>query len=121
MMAIITPGPWEVGVWEKHVWVHGGPNNDDIAEFNFADQVTVKISKDEAISNARLFCAAPELLAALRRARTFVKDDLDLRVSSFTVGGDLATLDETDGGMCGEAIEMLAVIDAAIAKAEGAE
>lgn len=62
-----TPGPWSASVWERHVFVAGGPNNDDIAEFNFCDESTVSISKDEAIANAILFASAPDLLEALER------------------------------------------------------
>lgn len=56
-----TPEPWDVSVWDRHVFVAGGPNNDDIAEFNFCDEATVKITKEEAIANARLFASAPAL------------------------------------------------------------
>jgi hypothetical protein len=56
-----------VTVWEKNVFVYGGSNNDDIAEFNFCDESTVKITKDEAIANACLFAGAPALLRIAQR------------------------------------------------------
>lgn len=64
-MSAPTPGPWMLGEWDRNIFVYGGPNNDDIAEFNFADEHTVKITREEAIANARLFLAAPQMLAAL--------------------------------------------------------
>jgi hypothetical protein len=60
-----TPGPWTLGIWERHIWVGGGPNNDDIAEFNFDEEHAVKITREEAIANARLFLGAPGLLTVL--------------------------------------------------------
>jgi hypothetical protein len=60
-----TPAPWTVTVYDKQtVYVHGGPDNDAIADFSFADQHTVSISKDEAVANATLCAAAPDLLSA---------------------------------------------------------
>jgi hypothetical protein len=59
-----TPAPWTVTVWDQTVFIHGGPDNDDIADFSFADQHTVSISKDEAIANATLCAAAHDLLEA---------------------------------------------------------
>lgn len=67
----------------------------------------------------RFLEAAPDVYAALKSARAFVKAELDVRVDSHTLGGDLATLDETDDGICAEAMRMLEQIDAALAKAEG--
>lgn len=61
-----TPGEWNVLVWDKNVCVHGGPDNDDIAEFNFSDEHTVKIPKNEAIANAVLFAASKDLLESAR-------------------------------------------------------
>jgi hypothetical protein len=62
-----TPAPWIAIVWEETVFV-GGPDDDEIAEFSFADEVLQDsyISKDEAIANATLCAAAPDLLAALQ-------------------------------------------------------
>jgi hypothetical protein len=62
MSAGHTPGPWTLGEWERHIFVYGGPNNDDIAEFNFADEHTVKITREEAIANARLFLRARAMI-----------------------------------------------------------
>jgi hypothetical protein len=59
-----TPAPWTVTVWDQTVFIHGGPDNDDIADFSFADQHTVSISRDEAIANATLCAGAHDLLAA---------------------------------------------------------
>ena len=70
-----TPLPWEVSVWDKNVFVHGGPNNDDIAEFNFKDEATVKITKDEAIANATLFAGAPALKQAAEVVLNYLEAD----------------------------------------------
>jgi hypothetical protein len=61
-----TPAPWTVTVWDQTVFIHGGPDNDDIADFSFADEVLQDsyISKDEAIANATLCAGAHDLLAA---------------------------------------------------------
>lgn len=59
-----TPAPWTVTVLDQAVFIHGGPDNDEIADFSFADQHVVSISKDEAIANATLCVAAHDLLEA---------------------------------------------------------
>lgn len=61
-----TPGPWTLTVCHDAVYVHGGPGNDDIADFCYIDEHPVLISKEEAIANATLFVAAPDLLDAAR-------------------------------------------------------
>jgi hypothetical protein len=61
-----TPAPWTVTVLDQTVFIQGGPDNDTIADFSFADQHTVSISKDEAVANATLCDAAHDLLAALK-------------------------------------------------------
>ena len=70
-----TPGPWEfleAGRTEEEgnacrpLTICGG-NNDDLANVYSRDDATVAISREEAIANARLIAAAPELLAVLQR------------------------------------------------------
>ena len=63
-----TPGPWELNDGGNSIVVSGGPNHDDIADFSFSDEHTVSITREEALANARLFVAAPMMLALLRRA-----------------------------------------------------
>lgn len=46
-----------------------GGTNEDLANVYSCDDSTVTISRDEAIANARLIAAAPDLLAACIRAR----------------------------------------------------
>ncbi len=53
---------------------------------------------------------------ALKDARNFVKAELDVRKDSYTINGDWATLDETDGGACGEALCCLERIDNTLAE-----
>ena len=70
-----TPGPWEVLHSDTHaddtIVICGG-NNDDLAEVFSNERCTVRQSHDEALGNARLIAAAPELLAALEKAAMFV-------------------------------------------------
>lgn len=73
-MTAPTPGPWLVKSEFDRVWVHGGPFQDDIAEFTFLGEYCVAISKNEAIANATLFVAARELLDALRNLLGCVDD-----------------------------------------------
>jgi hypothetical protein len=61
-----TPVPWTVTVLDQAVFIHGGPDNDEIADFSFADQYVVSISKEEAIANATLCAGAHDLLEALK-------------------------------------------------------
>lgn len=60
-----TEGPFEVLPEGCSIVVSGGSNNDDLAEFFYADESTVKTTRAQALANAHLFKAAPMLLAAL--------------------------------------------------------
>jgi hypothetical protein len=62
-----TPGPWELCDAGKTIIVAGGPNSDDLAEFLYSDEHTVSVSREEALANARLFIAAPMMLALLEK------------------------------------------------------
>lgn len=64
------------------------------------------------------------LVEALKDARKFIAAELDVRLDSFCLKGtdgkpDISTLDDSDGGTCGEAMDFLARIDAALAKVKG--
>lgn len=63
-----TAEPWLLETWKRDIFVYGGPNNDEIAEFCFSDEHTVAITREEAVANAQLFFAAPDMLAALKLA-----------------------------------------------------
>jgi|FreactcultureFD7_1027221.scaffolds.fasta_scaffold29446_2 hypothetical protein len=54
------------------------------------------------------------LRATLVNARAFVADELAVRIDSHTLGGDLSTIDESEGGIIGEAQQTLAMIDRAL-------
>jgi hypothetical protein len=73
-------------------------------------------------ANAQLVAAAPDLLAALTSVREFVRGQLDIVLHSYCLIGDdgkprLETLDDSDCGAVGEAMQALGVIDAALVKA----
>lgn len=68
-----TPGPWEFledgrtedeGNAARPLTICS-PARDDLAEIYSRDDATVSVSRGEAIANARLIAAAPELLACL--------------------------------------------------------
>jgi hypothetical protein len=69
-----TPGPWaflEEGRTEEdgnrcRPLTICGPNHDDLANVYSSDDATVSIPRSEAIANARLFAAAPDMLQTLR-------------------------------------------------------
>ena len=73
-MTAHTPGPWAFLEAEDDLadrigpWTIGGPKLDDIAEVYSDENATVGIVRDEAIANARLIAAAPDLLEALQEA-----------------------------------------------------
>lgn len=90
----------------------------DLEAANWARKFEGTITGDNAAFIVRAANCHDELLAALKIARAFVQAELDVRIDSHTLGGDMATLDESEGGICGEAMDCLARIDAAIAKAE---
>ena len=73
-MAKHTPGPWTFLEADNHEdEVNDGrpltictPNNDDLANVYSSDDSTVNIPRAEAVANAHLIAAAPDLLDALR-------------------------------------------------------
>lgn len=78
-----TPGPWrflEDGDTESE---HNrcrpltvcGPGDDDLANVYSRDDATVTISREEAIANARLIAAAPDLLEAAKILVGLESDD----------------------------------------------
>lgn len=85
-----TPGPWHQN--GSVVWSSGTKDRGNIATCDL--RVGTHINIDQNVANARLIAAAPDLLAACKR----VRDDLDAG--------------EHPGPFA-------AILDAAIAKAEG--
>jgi hypothetical protein len=73
-----TPGPWsfleegrteEEGNRGRPLTVCGGPGgSEDLVNVYSRDDATVSIVREEAIANARLIAAAPELLEACEEA-----------------------------------------------------
>ena len=76
-------------------------------------------SPEENRANGHLMAASKRMLAALELARAFVKEELDVRIDSHTLGGLAETLDEDGGMIVGEAADMLVTIDAVIRMAKG--
>ena len=100
-----TPGPWTLNDEGNSIVVSGGPNNDDIADFSYSEEHTVSITRDEALANARLFVAAPEMADALNVASVALRDSLAItKATGFTVAAT-------------SAVAALALIRAALAKA----
>ena len=82
-MAEPTRGTLRLAAEGGYVFVYGGPNNDDIAEFFHCEEAPVATTRDEALANARLFVEAPRLLEALRNCVDYwpsaLNDDLQER------------------------------------------
>jgi hypothetical protein len=92
-----TKGPWVAVERQRKLWVLTNPDSKPFTGQVIAQQTTCP----DWEANARLIAAAPELLATCEQARLWV-----------------ALQGEVPG--CGPAARaMLAVLDAAIAKAEG--
>ena len=72
-MSLPTSGVWAAMVWETAIVLVGG-DSEDIADFHWDEQETVNITRDEAVANARLCAAAPDLLEALK---AFVIETVD--------------------------------------------
>lgn len=69
-----TPGPWRFLEVEDHASAENscrplticGPSDDDLASVYSSDDSTVSISREEAVANARLIAAAPEMRDAIK-------------------------------------------------------
>lgn len=121
MTAQPIPGPYAVDPDDREGMEH---NNHIVV----ADRPHLRIAfmahggpsrQDEFDATARLLAASWDMLVALRAVREFVEDEFRVRVDSCTLGGDLATVDPEDESLITEALDTLAVIDAALEKAEG--
>ena len=111
MSAKHTPGPWVVRQSSC-----GSVGTDSmLIALTYGDDPDCK-ADDRMRANARLIAAAPELLEALRVARDCVSTDRQALADSHT-GPD--GLDEDGAAGVAEYDRALAVIDSAIAKAEG--
>ena len=74
---------------------------------------------DEALANAALIAAAPDMLIALREARDFIAAEREIRRQSCILRGGTGETDQDGAILVSEADARLSQIDAAIAKAEG--
>ena len=105
-----TKGPWV----KKEMGKVFAVSDDRIVAFAAAsrmDFADVTTGDGEALSNASLIAAAPDLYEALKTARSQL----------VTLGGDPRKFIAEDGSIEGDAIQaaVLDVIDAALAKADG--
>lgn len=60
-----TPGPWRIQGDHGKLWIETNANDDTIAEVHRRKEKGSVYSCDEAMANARLIAAAPEMLEAL--------------------------------------------------------
>jgi hypothetical protein len=105
MVGGFTPGPWKV-------WAH--PNPGFGCEIRMAEPPTVEtvtIAEHVTPADAALIAAAPDLLEALTQLRAFIRDGWGgaVRLQSDSLVADVYA----DG--------LFRRVDAALAKAEGAE
>lgn len=70
MTAKHTPGPWRLH--KRFTFNVEGPDGRTIARVNWDDE-----TYDEAIANANLIAAAPDLLAAVKEAVEIIQDFAD--------------------------------------------
>jgi len=104
-----TPAPWTFLEADDHDQPHNycqplticGGNTDDLANIYSADDADVSIPREEAVANARLIAAAPDLLAAAKITAEYL----------YVIGDEVKTLTLRNA--------ILADVQAAIAKAEG--
>lgn len=120
-----TPGPYSRYTGEGNdtisvtKWIDG-PNGGKMAISLAKMPLPGKhLSQEQINANARLFESAPDLLATLKSVREFVKAELDVRVDSHTLDGELMGFDYDGPPIITEARECLERIDAALARAEG--
>lgn len=109
-----TPGPWRVNVWDyphakpprKELNVENSENLLATLQCDFTGDNPYIISQAEAEANARLIAAAPDLLAALELAVRRISEGMHGKTDVlFEYGGDPG---------------ILAILEAALAKAKGA-
>lgn len=117
MNASHTPGPWSVpsddqarsalSVSGVPILAHNRSYDDNLAIFTVPANALFG-GREEALANARLIAAAPDMLAALEGARTFIEN-----------GTSLGFIRMPDEGTTDAAHDTLPAICAAVAKARG--
>lgn len=105
-----TPGPWSVKRGHSVLNVDG-PNGEHVAACG--DGPYWQPHEKRASANAHLVSAAPDLLGALLAVRDWIELEIDTSEQFNLASGDPIE------GFCAEENELLQLIDAAIAKAEG--
>lgn len=85
MRTLHSPGPWKVETWKTYSKPHGAPDRIELVVCNRENKIATlapdletenpyTINKHSALANARLFAAAPELLAACLSAIKAIED-----------------------------------------------
>ena len=85
-MSTHTPGPWKVEVWDyshatrprRELNVQTESNLIATVAWDEGKDNPYTIQHDEAMANARLIAAAPDMLAALRTAEAWVDQQGDM-------------------------------------------
>jgi hypothetical protein len=106
--AAFTPGPWRTGRQRK-IYAEGD-------ELPVGQAIAKEREFAEATANARLIAAAPELFEALSDSRAAIAS-----LAEDTFGEVILEYDDNGYPVCGYPVrdELLAKIDAALAKARG--
>lgn len=99
-----TPGPWKV-------YSSAAPNYPaTVAFMDGANEMTICDVTETGAQHARLIAAAPDLLAALKSVVEFIADEVEQRGLA---GSNMSDYED-------EAVQALYRVEAAIAKATGA-
>lgn len=77
-----TPGPWHIQDDHGKRWIETAGNDDTIAEIHRRRSKGGVYSCEEALANAKLIAAAPDLLAAAIEVLNGLNDRIDAAVES---------------------------------------
>lgn len=109
-----TPGGWgrNIPPATKYPVIYAGRNT-------HVAIVKTDLPPEEVEANANLIAAAPDLLAALKLAAVEVEAQLEAFTDSYTIGGNLETMDRDERAEWGRLAQLSAQCIGAINRAEG--